>query len=108
MDTVNTAPADELPDDRLAITYFRRDFNDSLYSCERFYNFPPKAEILRMWDDDTQKLAALYSTRKNLYYSWPYWRSVNNSHCSTLFDFKKLRYRGPRHDIAATGGGSHQ
>jgi hypothetical protein len=88
MGTVNTALADEFPDDRLAITYFRRDFNYSLYSYERFYDFPPKAEILRMWDDDTQKLAALYGTRKNLYYFLPYWRAINNSHCSTLFDFR--------------------
>lgn len=88
MGSVNTALADEFPDDRLAITYFRRDFNYSVYSYERFYNFPPKSEILRMWDDDTQKLAALYATRKNLYYFLPYWRNVNDSHCSTLFNFK--------------------
>ena len=87
MGTVNTALADEYPDDRLAITYFRRDLNYSLYSYERFYNFPPKEEIMRMWDADTQLLVDLYDTRDNLDYFIPYWRNINDSHCTTLFSF---------------------
>jgi hypothetical protein len=42
---------------------------------------------MSMWDDDTQKLVALYETRKNLYYFLPYWRNINSSHCTTLFSF---------------------
>src|SRR5688572_10410700 len=38
--TLNTALADAFPDDRLATTYFQRDMNFSLYSYERFYDFP--------------------------------------------------------------------
>ncbi len=53
MGSINTALADEFPDDRLATTFFRRDMNFSLYSYERFYNFPSKAETPRMWDADT-------------------------------------------------------
>lgn len=87
MGTINTAVADEFPHDRLATTYFRRDMNFSLYSYERFFNFPPKAEILRMWDSDTQLLTKLYDTRNNLDYFIPYWRNVNDSHCTTLFSF---------------------
>ena len=87
MGTINTALADEFPKDRLATTYFRRDMDYSLYSYERFYNFPPKEEILRMWNADTQLLTALYDTRDNLDYFIPYWRNVNDSHCSTLFSF---------------------
>ncbi len=87
MGTYNTALADEFPKDRIATTYFRRDYNFSLYSYERFYNYPPKDQIMQMWDDDTQKLVALYETRKNLYYFLPYWRNVNSSHCTTLFSF---------------------
>jgi len=87
MGTLNTALADEFPNDRLAVTYFRRDFNFSLYSYERFYNFPPKEEILRMWDADTQLLTQLYDKRDNLHYFIPYYRNVNDSHCSTLFSF---------------------
>ncbi|MEO7735956.1 MAG: pectin acetylesterase-family hydrolase [Kofleriaceae bacterium] len=87
MGTVNTALADEFPNDRLATTYFLRDYNFSLYSYERFYNFPSKDEIHSMWAADTDKLTALYATRKNLYYFLPYFRTVNNSHCTTLFNF---------------------
>ncbi|HWO22232.1 MAG TPA: pectin acetylesterase-family hydrolase [Kofleriaceae bacterium] len=87
MGTINTAIADEFPGDRLATTYFRRDYNFSLYSYERFYNFPAKSEILRMWDADTQLLMQQYATRDNLYYFLPYYRNVNDSHCTTVLNF---------------------
>lgn len=87
MGSLNTALADEFPKDRLATTFFRRDYNFSLYSYERFYNFPPKTEIMRMWNEDTLKLTALYDTRPNLRYFIPYYRNVNSSHCTTLFTF---------------------
>jgi hypothetical protein len=87
MGTLNTALADEFPDDRLATTYFLRDMNYSLYSYERFYNFPPKEEILRMWNADTQLLVNAYETRDNLHYFLPYYRGINDSHCTTLFNF---------------------
>ncbi|HEY5944944.1 MAG TPA: pectin acetylesterase-family hydrolase [Kofleriaceae bacterium] len=87
MGTLNTALADEFPHDRLATTYFRRDMDFSLYSYERFYNFPPKDEILRMWDADTQLFTKLYDTRSNLKYFIPYWRNVNDSHCTTVLSF---------------------
>jgi len=61
--------------------------NFSLYSYERFYNFPPKAEILRMWDADTQLLVQEYDTRSNLYYFLPYYRDINSSHCTTVLNF---------------------
>jgi hypothetical protein len=84
MGTINTALADQFPQDRLATTFFQRDMNYSLYSYERFFNFPPKAEILRMWNSDTKLLTDLYATRKNLYYFLPYWRNLNSSHCTTV------------------------
>jgi hypothetical protein len=87
MGSMNTAIADEFPDDRLATTYFRRDMDFTLYSYERFYNYPSKDEIMRMWDADTQLLVDLYDTRPNLDYFLPYWRNVNDSHCTTLFSF---------------------
>jgi hypothetical protein len=85
--TVNTLVADEFPQDRLAVTFFRRDFNFSLYSYERFYDFPPKEEIMSMWWDDTQQLTALFDSRSNLSYYIPYWRALNDSHCTTLIGF---------------------
>src|SRR6185436_14337955 len=84
MGSVNTALADEFPRDRLATTFFRRDYNFSIYSYERFYNFPSKSEILSMWDSDTQLLVKEYDTRDNLYYFIPYWRNINDSHCTTV------------------------
>jgi len=87
MGTVNTALADEFPNDRLATTYFQRDMNFSVYSYERFYTAPTTADIHRMWASDTDKLVSLYATRPNLYYFLPYFRPVNESHCTTLFTF---------------------
>lgn len=87
MGSINTALADEFPNDRLSATFFRRDYNFSLYSYERFYNFPPKEEILRMWEADTQLLVGEYETRENLSYFIPYFRDINDSHCTTVLNF---------------------
>jgi hypothetical protein len=40
-----------------------------------------------MWDADTQLLVQQYETRDNLYYFLPYYRGINDSHCTTLFNF---------------------
>ncbi len=85
--SINLALADTFPDDRLATTYFRRDMNFSLYSYERFYDFPPKEEVLSMWNDDTQLLVDMYDTKDNLHYYIPYWRAINDSHCTTLITY---------------------
>jgi len=85
--TINTALAEEFPNDRLATTFFRRDMNFSLYSYERFYDFPPKDEIMSMWNEDTLALVDMYDTKDNLFYYIPYWRELNDSHCTTLFSF---------------------
>ncbi len=90
MGTINTALADEFPNDRLGTTYFRRDYNFSLYSYERFYNLDEdtdKEEILSKWGSDTLLLVDEFETRDNLYYFIPYYRSINDSHCTTLFNF---------------------
>ncbi|HUS66544.1 MAG TPA: pectin acetylesterase-family hydrolase [Kofleriaceae bacterium] len=95
--TLNTTLADAFPDDRLAVTYFRRDYNFSLYSYERFYEdtLPDGGEadpdfkeaILDMWWADTQNLVDVFDTRDNLAYFIPYWRALNSSHCSTLISY---------------------
>ena len=64
--------------------YFSRDYNFSLYSYERFFNFPPKEELLSMWEADTQLLVQQYDTRDNLHYFIPYWRYANDSHCTII------------------------
>lgn len=82
---MNTLLADEFPQDRLGVAFFRRDFNFSRYSYERFYEpTPDKDEILAMWWDDTQKLMAQFDTRDNLSYYIPYWRAFNDSHCTII------------------------
>ncbi len=98
--TINTALADAYPDDRLATTFFRRDYNFSLYSYERFYDFPPKSELLRMWDADTQLLAGMYATRPNLAYYIPYWREINDSHCTTVVNFVGSGIEAQQLDLA--------
>jgi hypothetical protein len=93
--SVNTAVADAFPDDRLAVTFFRRDYNYSLYSYERFYDLPPGGEddpafkeaIMEMWWADTQALMDVFDTRDNLAYYIPYWRALADSHCSTVISF---------------------
>jgi len=85
--SINTAIADEFPADRLAVTYFQRDYNFSLYSYERFYDYPPKEEIMRMWAADTDLLTSMFDTRDNLGYYLPYWRALNDSHCTTLITY---------------------
>jgi hypothetical protein len=82
---INTVLADQFPDDRIAVAFFRRDFNYSRYSYERFYEpTPDKAEIHEMWWDDTQKLMAQFESRENLSYYIPYWRAFNDSHCTMV------------------------
>jgi hypothetical protein len=87
MGSINTALADAFPKDRLATTFFRRDMNFSLYSYERFYSDTSKAKILTMWDADTQLLVQQYDTRENLHYFIPYYRNINDSHCTTVLSF---------------------
>jgi hypothetical protein len=61
--SINDLLAAEFPDDRLAVTYFRRDGNYTLYSYERFYDFPPFEEIMDMWWADTQLLTGRETRR---------------------------------------------
>lgn len=84
---INELVADEYPDDRLAVTYFRRDYNYSLYSYERFYDYPDKETIHAMWWEDTQLLMEQFDSRDNLGYYIPYWRLLNDSHCTALITF---------------------
>lgn len=85
--SVNLAMAHAYPDDRFATTYFRRDNNFSGYSYDRFYDNPPKEEIMDMWWADTQLLMAQYDSEPNLSYYLPYWRALNESHCTTLISY---------------------
>ncbi|MBW2225212.1 MAG: hypothetical protein JRF54_13550 [Deltaproteobacteria bacterium] len=99
--------SDEFPNDRLAATHFRLDYNFSLYSYERFWTLDQdqmltpytgdglgldqdisthRTGIHTAWWDDTALLRAQYDApgRDNLGYFIPYWRQTNSSHCVTI------------------------
>lgn len=86
--SINTALADEFPQDRIAHTFFLRDYNFSLYSYETFYDFPPKSKVLDMWKEDTQNLLKQCDQRDNLAAFIPYFRNVNCSHGTMLAEHK--------------------
>jgi len=101
---LNTVLAEEFPNDRLAMTCFRLDYNYSLYSYERFWtrdgeSIVPysgdglgleqdialdRAAIYSLWWDDTALLRAQYDDKSNLGYYIPFYRTTNDSHCVTI------------------------
>lgn len=107
---LSTALAEEFPEDRLATTFFRLDYNFSLYSYERFWDRDEdtgvveefngtgigldenialdRAAIYRLWWDDTELLRAQYDAVDNLGYYLPFWRNTNDSHCVTIPGFE--------------------
>jgi hypothetical protein len=80
--------ADQLPDDRLAVTFFLRDHTFSAYSYQRFFPELNTEQRLAYWKDDADLLTTAYDTRKNLAYFLPYWRDRADSHCTTVLDYK--------------------
>ena len=95
--SINEVLANEFPDDRLAVTFFRRDYNFSLYSYERFYDYPDKETIHEMFWEDTQLLVDQFDARDNLAYYIPYWRLLNDSHCTALITFSGSEIQ--EHDV---------
>lgn len=79
--------AELYPDDRLGITYFIRDYNYSRYSYERFYDGIDKEGIHQKFYEDSLLLMANYDQHDNTAYFLPYYRNINDSHCSTIIDF---------------------
>jgi hypothetical protein len=85
------------PDDRLGITHFLADGNFSSYSYERFYpdieNDPDPASKLAklrtLWIRDTARnLIPLLDGTSNWSYYFPTFRNFNESHCTTVLDFR--------------------
>ena len=85
---LNSMLADLFPEDRLATTYFKRDFNYSRYSYEAFYPNPSKEQTLEYWAKDTALLTAQYDKYDNLAYYIPYWRGINDSHCTGIITYE--------------------
>jgi hypothetical protein len=89
---VPEALAAQYPDDRLAITLFKRDGNYSAYSYARFYDLDEsipaeKEQILQLWAQDVGNMIAQYDSHDNLSYFVPYMRSINESHCTTIINW---------------------
>ncbi len=80
--------ADELPDDRLAVTYFLRDHTFSAYSYRRFFPDLNDEQRLGLWKEDSDLLTAAFDKHDNLAYFLPYWRSRADSHCTIVLDYE--------------------
>ncbi len=111
---INTILAEEFPDDRLAMTYNRLDYNYSLYSYERFWTREnmdmrdpivpfmgdgvgldqnvslDRASVYSLWWDDTALLRTQYDSKSNLGYYIPFYRTTNDSHCVTIPGFEEF------------------
>jgi hypothetical protein len=79
--------AELFPEDRLAVTYFIRDYNYSRYSYERFYPGIDEEGVHQKFWEDTVLLMDQYDAHDNLGYFLPYFRNINDSHCASLIDF---------------------
>jgi hypothetical protein len=94
--TLYTALSAKYPSDRLGHTHFWKDLNFSGYSYERFYpdiaNAPDQAtkeaRIHARWDIDTAHLSARLNGLDNFGGYFPQYRALNDSHCTTIVDFK--------------------
>ncbi len=85
---LNSILANLYPEDRLTTAYFKRDFNYSRYSYESFYPNPSKEQTLDYWAQDTTLLTAQYDQFDNLAYYIPYWRGINDSHCTGIITYE--------------------
>ncbi|MCA9635432.1 MAG: hypothetical protein KC420_05295 [Myxococcales bacterium] len=84
---LNVMLASIFPDDRLSTIYFKRDYNFSRYSYERFYPDPSKEQTLSYWAKDSALLTEQYDEHENLAYYIPYWREFNDSHCLGIVSY---------------------
>lgn len=94
--TLYNALSSRFPSDRLGQTHFWKDLNYSSYSYERFYpeiqNAPDQATkealIHARWDIDTGRLRTKLNGLGNFGGYFPQYRALNESHCTTIVDFK--------------------
>ncbi|MCJ0824407.1 pectinacetylesterase family protein [Luteimonas sp. 50] len=84
------------PRDRMGHAHFWQDLNYSAYSYERFFpeieNAPDQATrealLHAKWAQDTTRLTALLDGLGNVGGYFPQYRSLNESHCTTIVDFQ--------------------
>lgn len=85
--SIGAEMAELFPEDRLAVTYFIRDYNYSRYSYERFYPGIDQEGVHQKFWEDTVLLMDQYDAYDNLAYFLPYFRNINASHCASILDF---------------------
>ena len=85
--SINRMVAVEFPGDQLSYTGYKRDYNYSRYSYERFLSPNDKESVLRYWKEDQDKLVAQLNLYPNWGYFIPHHRPINESHCSTIITF---------------------
>lgn len=94
--SINDALGSAYPGDRKGHTHFLADQNYSSYSYERFYpeieNAPDQetkeALLTERWLVDTGKLEDQLAGYPNYGTYFPFFRDVNESHCTTVIDFE--------------------
>ncbi|MFE8073072.1 pectin acetylesterase-family hydrolase [Marinobacteraceae bacterium S3BR75-40.1] len=93
--TIYPALSARLPNDRMGHTHFWQDLNYSAYSYERFFdeieNAPDQATrealLHEKWHADTNRLKGQLANLDNFGYYFPYFRDVNESHCTSIIEF---------------------
>ena len=85
--SLNRVVSQTFPGDQLAYTGYKRDYNYSRFSYERFLDPDDKESVLSFWREDQDNLVALFNTLPNVSYFIPYERAINASHCSTIITF---------------------
>jgi len=94
--TLYNALSSKYASDRLGHTHFWQDLNYSSYSYERFHpeiqNAPDQATkealIHGKWRMDTERLRDNLNGLNNFGSYLPQYRALNESHCTTVVDFK--------------------
>lgn len=94
--TLYNALSAKYPGDRMGQTHFWQDLNYSSYSYERFFsdiaNAPDQATkealIHARWGTDTARLRDRLNGLGNFGGYFPQYRALNESHCTTIVDFK--------------------
>jgi len=87
--SINADLAELYPADRLAISYFVRDYHYARYSYERFYEGIDEDGLHYKFWEDTLLLMDQYDAIDNLAYFLPYYRTLQKSHCASIVSFSE-------------------
>jgi len=95
---VNEALAELHPTDRLTTTLLEEDYNFSVYSYARFYgldedDFFDELVIKKLWEQDIDGMVRQFRAYPNLDFFVPYFRKLNDSHCTTIVNWTGTEVR---------------